>query len=114
MANSNLDQRPDPDALLQVVNAEETRRGHLKIFFGGCAGVGKTYAMLHAAHEKRSEHVDVAIGVVEAHGREDTERLLQALPVIPQKEITHRGVKVKEFDLDAALTRKPTILLLDE
>lgn len=109
-------QRPTPDALLRQVHAEEekAKRGKLKIFFGSCAGVGKTYAMLSAAHEQFAEGVDVAVGIVETHRRPETEKLLEGLPVLPPLDIDYRGVKLHEFDLDAALKRKPAILLVDE
>ncbi len=110
------DNRPDPDLLLSRIHAEEhrARRGEVKIFFGSVAGAGKTYAMLEEAHARMKDGVDVVAGVVETHGRAETQRLLQGIPVLPLKEINHRGVTVKEFDLDAALTRRPAILLLDE
>lgn len=111
---NRISQRPDPDALLQAVKAAEAQRGRLKIFFGGSAGVGKTYAMLEAAHQRIKEGADVAIGIVETHGRPDTLALQEGIAAIPKREILHRGVTVHEFDLDAALRRKPAILLLDE
>lgn len=109
-------QRPAPETLLKQIQAEEKKanRGKLKIFFGGCAGVGKTYAMLSAAHEQLNEGVDVVIGIVETHRRPETERLLQGLPVLPVMEIEYRGVTLHEFDLDAALKRKPALILVDE
>ena len=111
-----MNQRPNPDAILEKITLEERRsqRGKLKIFFGGCAGVGKTYAMLSAAHQRLAEGIVVVAGVVETHGRSDTMKLLEGIPQIPQKDITHKGITVKEFDLDAALKRKPTIILMDE
>ena len=116
----NDESRPDPDELLSRIAAEETQaqadsaRGKLKIFFGACAGVGKTYAMLQAAKQAMAEGVDVVIGLIETHGREDTKRLLEGLPIIPHREVQYRGTLIKEFDLDAALTRKPQLILLDE
>jgi len=112
--------RPDPDELLSRIAAEETQaqaestRGKLKIFFGACAGVGKTYTMLSAGKQALLEGVDVVIGLIETHGREDTKRLLDGLPIIPHREVQYRGTLIKEFDLDAALTRKPQLILLDE
>lgn len=108
--------RPSPDELLQRVRAEEARagRGRLKIFFGYAAGVGKTYAMLEAARRARAEGVDVVAGYVEPHGRRETEALLDNLETIPYKMIPYRGVTLREFDLDAALARKPQLLLVDE
>ena len=110
------EKRPDPDALLKRVQAEEVRQlqGKLKIFFGANPGVGKTYAMLEAAHEQRRDGVDVVIGVVEPHGRAETEALMQGLEVLARRTVDYRGTALKEFDLDAALTRRPTIILIDE
>jgi two-component system sensor histidine kinase KdpD len=111
-----LTDRPDPDALLARVQAEEEkeRRGKLKIFFGATAGVGKTYTMLEAAHELRRRGVDVLVGWVETHGRKETEALLAQLDVLPPKTVEHRGIALREFDLDGALQRRPAVLLLDE
>lgn len=108
--------RPTPDALLDKIRTDEkkSRRGKLKIFFGGCAGVGKTYAMLSAAHEQLNEGVDVAVGIVETHRRPETEKLLKGLPLIPPLNMEYRGISLKEFNLDAALKRKPAIILVDE
>ncbi len=110
------ERRPDPDALLAHVEAveEERRGGRLTVFFGAVAGVGKTYAMLEAARERRREGLDVVVGVVETHGRRETEALLEGLEVLPRKAIERGGVTLSEFDLDAALERRPGILLLDE
>ena len=108
--------RPDPDALLKRVQVEEARQleGKLKIFFGANPGVGKTYAMLEAAHEQRRDGVDVIVGVVETHGRAETEALLNGLEVVPRRAVDYRGTVLQEFDLDAALARRPTIILMDE
>src|SRR5499433_480944 len=110
------DQRPDPDALLTRVQEEEAQqtRGKLKIFFGATAGVGKTYAMLEAAHERRKEGVDVLVGWVDTHGRAETEALLEGLEILPRRAVAYRGATLDEFDLDAALARRPTLLLVDE
>ncbi len=110
------DQRPDPDELLTRIKDEEARaaRGKLKIFFGASAGVGKTYAMLSTAHQQASLGTDVVIGVVETHGRKETEALLEGLERLPLKEISYRGRILKEFDLDGALERKPALILMDE
>lgn len=109
-------QRPDPDALLRRVQAEEARQaeGKLKVFFGANPGVGKTYAMLEAAHEQQRDGVDVVIGVVETHGRKETEALVDGLEAIPRRAVEYRGTRLQEFDLDAALVRHPTIILIDE
>lgn len=109
-------ERPNPDELLARVEREKTRasRGHLKIFFGAAAGVGKTYAMLLAAREKRAENIDIIIGLVETHGRKETAALLKGLEVLPAKKIEYRGTTLSEFDLDKALKRKPSIIIVDE
>ncbi|NJD17661.1 MAG: sensor histidine kinase KdpD, partial [Gemmatimonadetes bacterium] len=109
------DRRPDPDALLARIRCEgEPSRGRLKVFFGANAGVGKTYAMLEHAQARRREGVDVVVGVLETHGRHETERLLEGLEVLPRKTMEYRGVTLREFDLDAALARRPTLVLVDE
>lgn len=109
-------QRPDPDALLQRVQAEEARQhqGKFKVFFGANPGVGKTYAMLEAAHEQRRDGVDVVIGIVETHGRAETEALVEGLEILPRRAVDYRGTVLQEFDLDAALARRPTVILIDE
>ena len=108
--------RPDPDQLLARVQREERQetRGKLRIFFGACAGVGKTYAMLLAAREQRDEGVDVVIGLVETHGRKETAALLEGLEILPRQSIPYRGVELQELDLDAALARKPRLIVVDE
>ena len=88
--------------------------GKLKIFFGYAAGVGKTYAMLEAAHQARKEGIDVVVGYVEPHARPDTLALLEGLEILPCKKIEYRGIELKELDLDQALQRKPQLLLVDE
>ena len=109
-------ERPDPDELLARVERDKAkaRRGRLKIFFGASAGVGKTYAMLLAARERRSENSDIIVGLVETHGRKETAALLEGLEVLPPKLINYRRTVLREFDLDAALKRKPSIILVDE
>ena len=109
-------ERPDPDALLRRLQEREQleRRAQLKIFFGAVAGVGKTFAMLTEAHERRRAGVDVVVGVVETHGRPETQALLEGLEQLPRREVEYRGVKLTEFDLDAALARKPRLVLVDE
>jgi two-component system, OmpR family, sensor histidine kinase KdpD len=111
-----MDERPDPETLLALAKDEEERerRGKLKVFFGATAGVGKTYAMLEAAHELRRRGVDVVAGWVETHGRKETEALLVGLERLPPSAIEHRGVRLAEFDLDAARARRPAVLLVDE
>lgn len=108
--------RPNPDALLARISAEEARRdrGTLKLFFGAAPGVGKTFTMLEAAQAKAREGVDVLIGIVETHGRADTARLLEGVPILARRVVEYRGTTLLEFDLEAALARRPGILLLDE
>jgi two-component system sensor histidine kinase KdpD len=108
--------RPDPDVLLERVKRDEAEstRGRLKVFFGAAPGVGKTYAMLEAARAKRDSGVDVVIGWVETHRRAETAALAEGFERLPPREVEHRGVRLLEFDLDAALARKPGLLLLDE
>lgn len=108
--------RPDPDALLSHVQAEEAeaRRGLLRIFFGYAAGVGKTYAMLQAARHAIAHGQEVVVGYVEPHARPETQALVEGLECLPVREIAYRGVTLREFDVDAALQRHPDILLVDE
>jgi two-component system sensor histidine kinase KdpD len=116
VANKQESERPDPDRLLKQIQAEEREAtgAKLKLFFGPYPGVGKTYAMLEAARERKKQGVDVVAGIVETHGRPETTALLKDLEILPRKEIPYKGVVLKEFDLDAALTRKPEIILIDE
>jgi two-component system sensor histidine kinase KdpD len=108
--------RPNPDELLARVQAEEARqaRGKLKIFLGYAAGVGKTYAMLEAAHQRRAEGVDVVVGYIETHGRAETEALAANLEVVPRLQIAYRGATLPEMDVDAVLARRPRLVLVDE
>src|SRR5262245_1109872 len=108
--------RPDPDALLAKVEHDErtSRRGRLNIFFGAAAGVGKTYAMLEAARERQATGDDVLVGLVETHGRRETEALLAGLAAIPPRVVPYRGGRLRELDLDAILARKPKLVLVDE
>ena len=114
------DDRPDPDALLQRVQAEEerARRGRLKIFFGASAGVGKTYAMLLAARAAQAAGAPLLIGIVETHGRTETEALVRDLPLLPRRQVPYRDRVLQEFDLDAALgwarSHAEPLVLLDE
>ncbi|MBL8226559.1 MAG: sensor histidine kinase KdpD [Chromatiales bacterium] len=114
-ARAAADSRPDPDRLLTAVQAEEARarRGRLRIFFGACAGVGKTYAMLQFARTAAAGK-DVVVGYVEPHGRSETEALLDGLEQLSPLPVAYRGITRQEFDLDAALRRRPAILLVDE
>lgn len=108
--------RPNPDALLASLqrDAARQRRGKLKVFLGMCAGVGKTYAMLEAARREFAAGHDVVIGYLETHGRKETDALAVGLPAIPRRQIEYRGMQLSEFDLDAALVRKPKLILVDE
>lgn len=110
------DERPDPDALLKAIKEIEarTKKGRLKIFLGMSAGVGKTYAMLKAARKLVQEGVNLAVGSVYTHGREETAELLDGLTIIPEKEIIYKGIKFNELDLDEVLKRKPQLVLVDE
>ena len=112
----NTDQRPDPDALLAQVQAQERRatRGKLRIYFGASAGVGKTYAMLTAARKLIANGQQVLVGVVETHGRDETAALVDGLDVLPPKQIAYRDKLIFEFDIDAALERQPPLILMDE
>lgn len=108
--------RPDPDELLEHVRAESRRgeRGRLKIFLGYAAGVGKTYTMLQAAHQRLAEGVDVVAAYVETHHRLETDQLVEGLDVLPRREIDYRGARLTELDLDAVLARAPQLALVDE
>src|SRR6185369_16821176 len=104
--------RPSPDALLKA--AEREGRGKLKIFLGAAPGVGKTYEMLSAARKRRQEGIDVVVGVVETHGRAETEAQLAGLEVIPRRRVEYKGRSIEEMDLDAILARRPRLVLVDE
>ncbi len=110
------EQRPSPDLLLAKVQKEEARAKHgkLKIFFGAAPGVGKTYAMLEAAQRRRLEGIDVVVGLAETHGRKETEVLLAGLEILSRRTVEYRGTTLAEFDIDAALKRKPALVLVDE
>jgi two-component system, OmpR family, sensor histidine kinase KdpD len=106
------DRRPDPDALLAA--AEEDRRGKLRIFLGAAPGVGKTYAMLARARSAKEDGIDVVIGLVETHGRPETEILTAGLEILPRRKCAYRGHIIEEFDIDAALARRPKLIIVDE
>ncbi len=114
--NASSSQRPDPDELLQRLQqqAEQGMRGKLRIYFGASAGVGKTYAMLSAAQRESKVGRDILVGVIETHGRSETAELLTGLAQLPLRQVPYRGRTLQEFDLDAALVRKPAVLLVDE
>jgi len=109
---SARDNRPSPEALLQQAARES--RGRLKIFLGAAPGVGKTFEMLTTAQAKRKEGVDLVVGVVETHGRKETEALLEGLEVVPRRVVEYKGHSLKEMDLDAILARRPRLALVDE
>ncbi len=110
------DGRPDPDALLAQMRAEDTRakRARFKIFFGAAPGVGKTFAMLEAARRAKADGIDIVLGIVETHGRADTAALVDGLDTIPRRTLEHRKIALDELDLDRALARKPAVILIDE
>jgi two-component system sensor histidine kinase KdpD len=110
----HTENRPSPDALLKEVQKEEGKSGRLKIFLGYSPGVGKTYSMLEAAHLLKRRGDDVVVGVVETHRRPETAELLTDLEVIPCKSADYKGITLEEFDLDAVLARKPSVVLVDE
>jgi two-component system, OmpR family, sensor histidine kinase KdpD len=106
------ERRPDPDALLALSGKEG--EGRLRVFLGAAPGVGKTYAMLARAKAAQAEGVDVVVGIVETHGRAETEALTQGLEILPRRKVAHRGREIEEFDIDAALRRRPKLILVDE
>ena len=114
MAHSSRteDGRPDPDALLAAFRRETA--GRLKVFLGAAPGVGKTYAMLQNARRLKAEGVDVAVGLVETHGRAETSALVEGLEILPRRKVEYHGREIEEFDLDGALARKPRLILVDE
>lgn len=112
MSDNPSDIRPVAESFL--TEASKEGRGKLKIFLGAAPGVGKTYAMLQAAHERRNEGVDVVIGVVETHGRAETQKLLEGLDLMPRKKISYKNHEFEEMDLEAILARKPQLILVDE
>jgi two-component system sensor histidine kinase KdpD len=111
-----MNARPNPDALLSQVQAEEHQRsrGRLRIFLGYAAGVGKTYAMLEAAQQRRADGVDVVVGCVETHGRAETTAFLDKLEVVPRRSLAYRGAVLAEMDVDAVLARRPGLVIVDE
>ncbi|MEH2624841.1 two-component system sensor histidine kinase KdpD [Bradyrhizobium sp. AZCC 1719] len=113
-ARRDPDQRPSPEALLEAARREESRAGKLKIFVGAAPGVGKTYEMLQSAHAKKKAGADVVIGIVETHGRAETEVLLNGLEVLPRRRLVYKEQTLEEMDLDALIARRPQIALVDE
>ena len=110
----NQDQRPSPEALLEAARREEGRLGKLKIFMGAAPGVGKTYEMLQQARARKKDGYDIVVGVVETHGRKETEALLDGLEVVPRRPIEYKGQWLDEMDLDAIIARRPQFVLVDE
>ncbi len=108
------DQRPSPEALLEAARREEHRSGRLKIFVGAAPGVGKTYEMLQQARARKRDGYDIIVGVVETHGRKETQALLEGFEVVPRKRLEYRGQSLDEMDLDAIIARHPQIVLVDE
>ncbi|MGA8180208.1 MAG: hypothetical protein WB792_09120, partial [Desulfobacterales bacterium] len=100
------------DSFLRLIR--RSQRGRLKIYLGYAAGVGKTYQMLLEAHRLKEDGIDIAVGLVETHGRAETEALLAGLPLIPRRKITYRGIVIEEMDLDAVLSHRPSVVLVDE
>src|SRR6516165_9030584 len=111
---SHSDQRPSPEALLEAARREERRSGRLKIFVGAAPGVGKTYEMLQQARARKQDGYDIVVGVVETHGRKETQALLEGLEVVPRRRLEYRGQSLEEMDLDAVIARHPQIVLVDE
>src|ERR1700751_5199596 len=110
----DIENRPSPEALLEAARREERRVGKLRIFVGAAPGVGKTYEMLLQAQARRKDGYDVVIGIVESHGRKETEALLSGLEVIPRRRVEYKGQSLTEMDLDAIIARHPQIVLVDE
>src|SRR5499426_1402679 len=108
------DQRPSPEALLEAARREERQSGQLKIFVGAAPGVGKTYEMLQQARARKLDGYDIVVGVVETHGRKETQALLDGLEVVPRRRLEYRGQSLEEMDLDAVIARHPQIVLVDE
>src|SRR4051812_931852 len=113
-ARRDSEQRPSPEALLEAARREESRVGKLKIFVGAAPGVGKTYEMLQSAHARIKAGADVVVGVVETHGRAETEALLAGLEVLPRKRLDYKDRVLEELDLDALIARRPQLALIDE
>jgi two-component system, OmpR family, sensor histidine kinase KdpD len=113
-ARRDPEQRPSPEALLETARREDSRAGRLKIFVGAAPGVGKTYEMLQSAHARLKAGADVVVGVVETHGRAETEALLKGLEVLPRKRLSYKDQTLEEMDLDALIARRPQIALVDE
>lgn len=112
--NHDFRERPSPEALLEAARREDSRVGKLRIFVGAAPGVGKTYEMLRTARARRKDGYDVVVGVVETHGRKETQALLRGLEIVPRRRVEYKGQTLEEMDLDAILARRPQIVLVDE
>src|SRR5215510_5098201 len=112
--DSGTQQRPSPEALLEAARREESRAGKLRIFVGAAPGVGKTYEMLQTARRRKKDGYDIVVGIVETHGRKETEALLEGLEVLPRRRIEYKGQWLDEMDLDTIVARRPQIVLVDE
>ena len=110
----DYEHRPSPEALLEAARREDGRVGKLRIFVGAAPGVGKTYEMLQQARARKQDSYDVVIGIVETHGRKETEALLQGLEIVPRRRMEYKGQWLEEMDLDAIIARRPQIVLVDE
>src|SRR3954468_4450185 len=108
------DKRPSPEARLEAAQKEEVRTGRLGIFLGAAPGVGKTYVMLQTARARKRDGYDVVVGMVETHGRKDTQALLEGLEVIPRPRAPHKARWLEAMNLDAVIARRPQIVLIDE
>src|SRR5512132_2836736 len=108
------EQRPSPEALLEAARREESHAGRLKIFVGAAPGVGKTYEMLQQARARQRDGYDIVVGVVETHGRKETQALLEGLEVVPRRRLEYRGQSLEELDLAAVTARHPQIVLAHE
>ncbi|MBA3815802.1 MAG: sensor histidine kinase KdpD, partial [Parachlamydiaceae bacterium] len=110
------DDQPNPDELLKAIQREEQQNtlGRLKIFFGMSAGVGKTYCMLGEAQQRQKDGTNVVVGLINTHGRKETEALLQGLPLIPEKWVKYKDIAFEEMDLEAIISKKPELVLVDE
>src|ERR1044072_7387270 len=106
----NPDQRPSPEALLEAARREDGRVGKLRIFVGAAPGVGKTYEMLQQARARKKDGYDIVVGVVETHGRRETEALLEGLEIVPRRRIAYKAQGLEEMDLDAIIARRPQIV----
>src|SRR5512147_2996524 len=109
-----MELRPDPDELLKSARSEDAERGKLKIFLGYAAGVGKTYAMLKAAHQRKEQGWDVVVGYVETHRRVETEELIAGLEILSRKQVAYHNISLYELDVDEVLKRRPQLVLVDE